>query len=48
MREAIDSVLEQTHEDLELVISENASTDATAAIARSYRDPRIRVEPTPS
>jgi glycosyltransferase involved in cell wall biosynthesis len=44
--EAIESVLAQTHEDFELVISENASTDATASIARTYLDPRIRIEPT--
>jgi glycosyltransferase involved in cell wall biosynthesis len=44
--EAVESVLEQTYSHFELVVSENASTDGTAAIARSYRDPRIRIEPT--
>jgi len=44
--EAVESVLEQTYSHFELVISENASTDGTAAIARSYRDPRIRIKPT--
>ena len=41
---AIDSVLEQTFSDLELIISDNASTDKTAEICRQYvaRDPRIR------
>jgi len=42
--EAIESILSQTYYNFELVISDNASTDATAAICRSYaaRDPRIR------
>ena len=42
--EAIDSVLAQTYGELELVVSDNASTDDTAAIVRSYDDPRIRLE----
>jgi glycosyltransferase involved in cell wall biosynthesis len=44
LHEAIDSVLAQTMGDLELVISDNASTDATAEICREYvaRDPRVR------
>jgi glycosyltransferase involved in cell wall biosynthesis len=44
--EAIDSVLEQTYSNFELVISENMSTDRTAEIARAYDDPRIKIEPT--
>jgi glycosyltransferase involved in cell wall biosynthesis len=44
IREAIDSALEQTWTDFEIVISDNASTDATLEIARSYADPRIRIE----
>jgi glycosyltransferase involved in cell wall biosynthesis len=44
--EAIDSVLAQTYGELELVVSDNASTDDTAAIVRSYDDPRIRLETT--
>lgn len=44
MGEAIDSILAQDVDGLELVISDNASTDATGEIARSYvaRDPRVR------
>ena len=44
LAETIDSLLAQTFEDFELVISDNASTDATEEICRSYaeRDPRIR------
>lgn len=41
---AIDSVLGQTLADLELVISDNASTDRTGEICAAYarRDPRVR------
>lgn len=40
----IDSVLAQTFSDLELIISDNASTDGTEALCRDYmkRDPRVR------
>lgn len=42
--EAIDSILGQTFEDFELVICDNASTDATEEICRGFaeRDPRVR------
>ena len=41
---AIESVLAQTLTDLELILCDNASTDATEAICRDYvsRDPRVR------
>jgi glycosyltransferase involved in cell wall biosynthesis len=41
---AIDSLLRQTFSDFELIISDNASTDETAAICRDYaaRDSRIK------
>jgi len=41
---SIRSILAQTYRDFELVISDNASTDATEEICRSFaaRDPRIR------
>lgn len=44
LAEAIESLLGQTYEDFELVISDNASTDATAEICEGYRkrDRRIR------
>lgn len=44
LREAIDSVLKQTFRDIELIISDNASTDGTEAICREYanRDQRVR------
>jgi glycosyltransferase involved in cell wall biosynthesis len=44
VREAIRSILEQTFEDLELIISDNASTDGTGAICRDVasRERRVR------
>ena len=42
--DAIESILAQTFTDLELIISDNASTDATPAICAGYaaRDSRVR------
>src|SRR5690242_8068616 len=42
--QAIESLLAQTYGDFELLISDNASTDATADICHAYasRDRRIR------
>jgi len=44
LAEALDALLDQTFGDFELIISDNASTDRTAAICRRYagRDTRIR------
>lgn len=44
LEEAIASILGQTYPDFELIISDNASTDATEQIALSYRrlDERVR------
>lgn len=39
---AIESLLDQTCQDWELVIGDNASTDGTDAVAAGHRDPRIR------
>ena len=42
LEESIRSIVEQTFEDFELVIGDNASTDATEEICRSFeRDPRV-------
>ena len=42
---AVESVLHQTHSDLELLIVDDGSTDGTVALALSYaeRDPRVHV-----
>jgi glycosyltransferase involved in cell wall biosynthesis len=44
LTQAVDSILAQTLDDFELIICDNASTDATAQISRDYaaRDPRVR------
>jgi glycosyltransferase involved in cell wall biosynthesis len=41
---ALDSILAQSFTDFEVIVSDNASTDATADIARAYAlaDPRVR------
>ena len=44
LREAIESVLTQTMGDFELVLSDNASTDATGAICEAYRARDARVK----
>ncbi len=41
--EAIDSILNQTFRDFELIISNDASTDNTLWVIQRYHDPRIRV-----
>jgi glycosyltransferase involved in cell wall biosynthesis len=43
LAEALDALLAQTYTDFELIISDNASTDGTAGICRSYaaRDERV-------
>jgi glycosyltransferase involved in cell wall biosynthesis len=47
--DAIRSVLDQTHENWELILLNNQSSDDSRAIAHAYeqRDPRIRLEDTP-
>jgi glycosyltransferase involved in cell wall biosynthesis len=44
LRKCLDSILAQTYQDFELIISDNASLDNTAVICREYalRDSRIR------
>ena len=42
IKEAIDSILNQTFTDFEFIIVENGSTDKTLGIIESYSDPRIR------
>lgn len=42
LREAIDSILSQTHTNLELIIINDGSTDDSEDLIRSYDDSRIR------
>lgn len=42
LREAIESVLVQTFDDFELIISDNASTDRTEDVVGAFHDGRIR------
>ena len=41
--ETIKSLLNQTHKNFELIISDNASTDNSMDVINSFSDPRIRV-----
>lgn len=41
---AIESLLEQTYENIKLIISDNASTDGTGEICRSFAETDTRVE----
>ena len=43
LREAIDSILNQTFKDFEFLIIDDGSTDNSSDIIRSYTDPRIRL-----
>lgn len=43
LERAIGSVLNQTFQDWELLIIDDASTDKSLEIARSYTDPRLRI-----
>ena len=41
VRKAIDSILNQSYPDFEFIIVDDASTDQTSSILRTYQDPRI-------
>ena len=43
LREAIDSILNQTFENFEFLIINDGSTDGTADTLQSYNDPRIKI-----
>lgn len=44
VRDAVESILTQTLEDLELIVIDDGSTDATPELLGCVRDPRLRVE----
>ena len=48
IREAIDSILNQTLKDLELIVVDDGSTDKTGEILGTYKDPRIKVITQPN
>ena len=43
VREAIDSVMQQTYTDFELLVIDDCSTDDTVSVVRSINDPRIHI-----
>ncbi len=45
---SLQSVLDQSLEDAEIIISDNASTDDTEEYVRSIGDPRVRYSRLPS
>lgn len=47
LRKAIDSILNQTFQDFEFIIIDDASTDSTSDMLSQYRDDRIRVYRNP-
>ena len=42
LRQSVESCLQQTYEELELIVVDDASDDSTPEIVASYKDPRIR------
>ncbi|WP_414660870.1 glycosyltransferase family 2 protein [Horticoccus sp. 23ND18S-11] len=47
LRRAVDSALAQDFASFEVIVIDDASTDGTLAVARSYADPRVRVVARP-
>ena len=42
IKEAINSVLGQTYEDIELIVVDDGSTDQTSKVVREIEDPRLK------
>ncbi len=42
LRSALTQLLQQSHPDFELIVSDNASTDHTTSVVQSFKDPRIK------
>ena len=45
--QTIESILAQSFQDFEIVVTDDASTDSTADIVRRYKDPRLKLEILP-
>src|SRR5436190_19138080 len=43
VKECIESVLNQTFQDFEIIITDDSSTDRTVEIIKSFKDPRIKL-----
>ena len=43
IKECIDSILEQTWQNLEILVVDDCSTDETVDLVKSYHDPRINL-----
>ena len=43
INECIDSVLAQTYQDFEIIITDDGSTDNTVKLIKEYKDPRIKL-----
>lgn len=44
VRATVESLLDQDHPDLEIMLVDDGSTDDTLAALRKYQDPRVRIE----
>jgi glycosyltransferase involved in cell wall biosynthesis len=44
---AVQSVLKQTFEDFEIIVSDNCSSDDTPKVSKQFEDPRFRYLRTP-
>lgn len=45
IKQCIQSIIDQSYENFEIIVSINASQDSTAEIVRSFADPRVRILP---
>jgi glycosyltransferase involved in cell wall biosynthesis len=47
LRQCLDSILAQTYTNLEIVVSDNHSTNDVATVLKSYQDPRFKIVKPP-
>lgn len=43
LKEAVRSVLDQTYEDFEIIVSDDGSADNTASMVKEFTDPRLKI-----